>query len=171
MRKTVIVYEENDKYERLLKLIDKNFTDRGFHTDILCIKEGGPGNEYASWLKKSEADFICTLDLAGFQLNTLLDTPMYNILKAKQMHVLINEDVFPLYAEKEFALNLFLFVPEDAEKWRLKYPHILNMEAYASLEIDEDGFVIDSEFNRNAINQLVDRLMWDSGEDKTAGIR
>lgn len=156
MHKMIIVYEEATKnsYKVISKMLEKRFS-----LESLCIKDEGAGKEYFEKLLKYKTDYICTLDMAGFQLDTLLGVPAYDILTAKQIHIIINEDILPFYGENDFALNLFLYVPDDIEKWRKKYPHIPNMEAYERFEAAENGEIFNSKFNESILNLIIDRTI------------
>ena len=156
MRKAIIVYEE--AIENSAKVISGMLKKR-FILEGLCIKDGGSKKEYSEKLLKCKAGYICTLDMAGFQLDTLLGEPTYDILTAKQMHIIINEDILSLYGENDFALNLFLYIPDDVEKWRKRYPHIPNMESYKRFEADENGNILNSEINEAILNLIVDRTI------------
>lgn len=156
MRKAIIIYEEaiENSYRVISGMLEKKFI-----LESLCIKDGGSKKEYSKKLLKCRADYICTLDMAGFQLDTLLGEPTYDILTAKQMHIIINEDILLLYGEHDFALNLFLYVPDNVEKWRGKYPHIPNIEAYKRFETDENGNILNSEMNESILNFIVERTI------------
>mgnify|MGYP001098343461 CR=1 FL=1 len=156
MRKMMVVYnaEIEHKYESIFEVLKKRFD-----VERLCIEDGTSLDEYNSRLSGSGADYISSLDMAGFQLNTLLDYPAYNIMREKQMHIIIDEAVFPQYAEADFAVHLFLYVPESAEKWRCRYPHIPNIDDYVRLEEDEEGTVLASGFNETALNAMIDRFL------------
>lgn len=156
MRKMFIVYEEavENSYKVISGMLGKRFTLEG-----LCIKDGGSRKEYSEKMLGCKADYICTLDMAGFQIDTLLGEPIYDILMAKQMHIIINEDILPLYGGNNFALNLFLYIPDDVEKWRNRYPHIPNMEAYKRFEVDENGNILNCEINEAILNLIADRTI------------
>lgn len=166
MDKALIVYEENaeNSCEQMIRMIEEAFSDRQIKADRICIKENSARNDYLTGLTESMADYICTLDMAGFQLDTLLNMPVYNIIEAKQLHIVINEEVLPVYANNQFALNLFLFVPDDAEKWRKKYQHIPYIESYERLETDERGRISKSPKNGEILETLIKRLICESQE-------
>ncbi len=160
MRRLMTVYDEavEYKYGSVLDVLRKRFD-----VEVLCIKPSISTDEYNSRFSECCEDYVCSLDMAGFQMNTLLDYPSYDVMMEKQMHIIINETVFPQYAEDDFALNLFLYVPEDAEKWRNKYPHIPNIDAYERLEQDAEGNVLASEFNERVLNTVIDRFLREAG--------
>lgn len=156
MREMLIVYEEaiENNYKVISGMLEKRFI-----LEELCIKDGGSRKEYSEKLLKCKADYICTLDMAGFQLDTLLGAPTYDILTAKQMHIIINEDILPLYGENDFALNLYIYIPDDVKKWGKRYPHIPNMEAYKRFEADENGNILNSEINKTILEFIVNRTI------------
>ena len=156
MHRMLVVYnaKEEYKYRNILEILDKRFV-----TAKIRIRDGGFPNEYNEMFSKSSSEYICTLDMAGFQLNTLLDYPAYDVMPEKQMHIIIDEDIIPLYAEEDFGLHLFLYVPDDAQKWRSRYPHIPNIDSYKRLEADEIGVILDSDFNAEILHRLIDKFL------------
>lgn len=114
MEKVLIVCEESipELYLDLISIMKEYFESCGWQAEIFYIETGM--SESACQRKFSEADwkYICTLDMAGFQLGTVLGVPRYNIMYAKQIHIVINEETFMLWRQEEFALNLYLFMPD-----------------------------------------------------------
>lgn len=168
MRKMVIAYnEEDDKYNILLKLIMDAFSGRGIETERLCFKSDASKNQYRFFLWDTSADYICTLDMAGFGLDTLMETSIYNILTAKQLHIIVDKEKLDFYRNREFALNLFFMVPEagDAGEWKKEYPFILNIDGYPPFETMEGNIIPDSEFNREIVKSMINEFFRKVGEN------
>ena len=146
MGKAIIVYNErDDKYSVLTEYMEEEFSRRGIETEGLCIGSIDSKNRYAAFLKNAGADYLCTLDMRGVWLDTLLEVPLYNILTAKQLHIIINQESLTSYREKEFALNLFFAVPGAVSAYGKEYPYVLNIDEYPSFETDAKS-VIDKFF-------------------------
>lgn len=165
MKKAVIVCSEEDhKYSVLIKFIAEEFSCRDFETKSLCIRSDDSKNKYSAFLKNDDADYICTLDMAGFWLDTLLEASFYNILTAKQLHIIINQESLAPYRNKEFALNLFFTVPGTVGEYRKEYPYILNIDEYPPLERDEGNGILNSETNREIVKLVIDKFFREAGE-------
>lgn len=159
MGKAVIVYnEEDDKYGILIKLIAEEFSVRDFETEGLCIRGSDSKNKYTAFLKNAGFDYICTLDMAGFWLDTLLEAPLYNILTAKQLHIIIEREKLDSYRDREFALNLFFAVSGATGEGGKKYFDILNIDRYPSFEMDERNVILNSETNRGIVKLVMDEF-------------
>lgn len=139
MGKVMVVYEEGmpESYHLLIDRIKEYFEQGGYATTIFYIEGVMEPEEY--WEKFADLtwDYICTLDMAGFQISTVLGGPRYNIMPAKQIHIVINEDAFALYQDMNFALNLYLFVPETMRKYHLEELFIPNLAYYRPFELTE----------------------------------
>ena len=136
MSKIMIVYEEGipKTYFILINTIEEYFTKKGMTVEKFCIEnEMGP-EKYWSKYADPEWAYICTLDMAGFQISTILGEPRYNIMSAKQIHIVINEDIFSLYRHMEFALNLYLFMPDTMRGSCLEDLFIPNLSYYKPFE-------------------------------------
>ncbi len=138
MSKVVIVYEEEveESYKELRKQLASVWLERGLSVEEVCILDGGNSKGYNDKIQATDVKYICTLDMAGFQLGTLLEQPAYNICVAKQMHIILREEYFGLYAGNEFALNLFFYVPGSAAYWKKKYPHVLHFSSYEDFVVN-----------------------------------
>lgn len=72
-------------------------------------------NRIASDLQRIGADVLISIGMAGFEMSTLLDSFLYNILPAKQLHLLIDEQELHTFTDRQFALNLFVAIPGQDE--------------------------------------------------------
>lgn len=138
MSKVLIVYEEEVErsYKRLREQLSALWLERGLATEEVCIVNGGNPKEYNDKILAADVKYICTFDMSGFQLGTLLEQPAYNICVAKQMHIILREEYFRLYADNDFALNLFFYVPGSAAYWKKKYPHVLHFSGYEDFNLN-----------------------------------
>lgn len=141
MRKVMVVYEEwmPETYRILISIIEEYFEKSGYTVEVFHIKGVMKPEEY--WDKYADLgwEYICTLDMAGFQISTVLGGPRYNIMPAKQIHIVIDEDAFALYQDMNFALNLYLFMPETMRKYCLEELFIPNLSYYQPFELIEDS--------------------------------
>lgn len=161
MERVLLVYEGDtvEKYDLLIKHIVATYEEKGFTVEEISIENGTRTGLYAQKISKSNAKYVCVLDLAGFQIPTLTGNNLYTITTAKQLHILINEAVLSLYGQDDFALNLFLFVPGKLDKWTKKYPHIPNIEEYEKLERDASDRILLFEKNKQLIEYMIDYVI------------
>lgn len=161
MRKAVLAYEEakREKYDNLLKLIERIFQEAEIEVKPLCFESGKTESQYFDVLLAKDIDYICILDMVGFSVDTLMEVPAYNIVTAKQIHIVVDENVMSLYGHHAMALNLFLFLPGDMEKWQDKYLHIPCLNAYSPLETDVQGTPVESEHNRTVLHGIVHKVL------------
>lgn len=88
-------------------------------------------NEDYGKIKELDADYLMTFDMAGFEQDTLQEVPSYNMVFAKQIHILLGDN--PKYSDylcRSLSLNQFLFAQteEQAEYISKEYPQLLNVE-------------------------------------------
>lgn len=139
MGRVMVVYGEGmpEAYGILRDIIREYFERNGFTVELLCIESSMRADE--CWRKCSDPglEYICTLDMAGFQMSTVLGGPMYNIVYAKQIHIVIDGNTFALYQDWDFALNLYLFMPETMRGDSLDKLFIPNLSYYKPFELTE----------------------------------
>lgn len=139
MGRVLVVYEEGvpKTYHILLDIIKEYFERDGFIVEMFYIKSVMMPDEYGGKFADQGWEYICTLDMAGFQISTVLGCPRYNIMSAKQIHIVIDRKCFWLYQEASFALNLYLFMPETMREDRLEELFIPNLYYYKPFELKE----------------------------------
>lgn len=140
MGKVLIVYEEGmpETYHILMDIIREYFEQTGLAVEIFYIEDGMEQDKYWGKFADPGWEYICTLDMAGFQINTILGEPRYNIMTAKQVHIVINEEIFALYQDMEFALNLYLFMPDTMHGTCLEKLYLPNLSYYKPFELKKD---------------------------------
>ena len=67
-------------------------------------------NRIESYIKKETPDLLISYNLAGFEMGTLTDSVLYNLLDCRQFHF-IKKDNLPneIYLDKLLSINLFIF--------------------------------------------------------------
>ena len=81
-----IVWEENNRV--LFPVVQEAECvgkEMGMQVELLPLKPK-EGKLYEK-LKKLDAEYLLTFDMAGFENDTYLEVPMYNLLYAKQIHI------------------------------------------------------------------------------------
>ena len=163
-----IVWEENNRV--LFPLIQEAECvgkEMGMQVELFPLKPK-EGKLYEK-LKKLDAEYLLTFDMAGFENDTYLEVPMYNLLFAKQIHILLNNNSkYQKYLYKNLGLNLFLFMSNTRLLllYREKYPHLLNLEEMPELET---GINLSEELkarNREILKVIMERVRF---EAETAG--
>lgn len=142
MKKTVIVLDQREykgeQNKKLAEALKRVWELKECETEVHILKKDG---DQAALIPALEnVDFICTLDMAGFDITTMTETFYYNICIAKQMHIIVHEKEWKKYESGEFALNMYFFFPGEQEKLRKRYEQILDLygyEAFDGSEADE----------------------------------
>lgn len=150
MGKALIVYEEgvSESYLLLIDIISKWYEQTGLAVETFCIMDGMEKSVCHKRFAEPELEYICTLDMAGFQMRTVLDFPEYNVMPAKQIHIVINEKTFMLYRDLEFALNLYIFLPDTICRDCLEELYIPNLFTYMPFELKQCSIRDKEELNR-----------------------
>lgn len=162
MSKALIVFhrETQEKYRPVTDLIHEYFRGISCEAEELCVHGGMSREECRVALVNAECDYICTLDLPCFQLSTLLDSVLYNILPAKQIHIVIDTEKLCEYRDVDFALNLFVCVPDTGRLWEREFPHIPNLILYPPFELQESR---GQERNRTAVWNMLEEVRRECG--------
>lgn len=157
MSKVLIIFykEMQDKYRPVIELIYEYFHDILCEAEELCVYDGMTSEECRVALTSADCDYICTLDLPCFQLSTLLDSFLYNILPAKQIHIVIDTKKLLEYRSADFALNLFVCVPDMGRHWGREFPNIPNLILYPPFELQKAQR---QERNRTAVWNILEEV-------------
>ncbi|MBD5464731.1 MAG: hypothetical protein HDR22_02755 [Lachnospiraceae bacterium] len=172
MKKIVIIWEEKKQnlFASLIKQVKKIAKELDMETIFFPLKGKGNHSTYES-LKKLDADYLLSFDMAGFEMDTLQEVCAYNILYAKQIHILFqNEQKYREYLLQDMALNLFFFLSDEEllQKCKQEYPHILNLEAMPFLATGKKLTFEQQEKNRKALKMVIEKVYY---EVETAGVR
>ena len=76
-----------------IKYLEQIYATMEFETVIAILQKGDDSFQLAELLMAERPEIICSLDMAGFDLDTLLETYYYNICCAKQMHIIMNQQL------------------------------------------------------------------------------
>ena len=141
MDKVIVVYEEGmpETYHRLIDIIREYFEQAGLAVSLFCMEDGMEQGSCQETFSDAEWKYICTLDMAGFQISTVLGGPRYNLMPAKQIHVVISEESFARYPDTEFALNLYLFLPDTMRGSLSEKVYIPNLSYYEPFTMKRDS--------------------------------
>ena len=136
MKKVVIVLDQrvhnNEHNKSLADVLKKIWGVKECEAVIHVLKKD---SDQASLIQAlEEADYICTLDMAGFDITTMTETYYYNICMAKQMHIIVHEKEWKKYENGEFALNMYFFFPGEQDKLRKRYEQILDLYGYETFD-------------------------------------
>lgn len=162
MKKLVIVWEESKQssFGSLIKQVMKIGKELDMEAYLFPIKGKGTHKVYEQ-IKERDAHYLLTFDMAAFEMSSLQEVPVYNILYAKQIHILMeNDQKYRQYLQQDLALNLFLFVTDERllQQYKQEYPHILNMEAMPSLATGKKLTVKQQETNYAALKWVMEKV-------------
>lgn len=153
--KVIIIYREQDEGTKgsVIRALRQIWGDRGYETAALSVREELPWENYKSRLQAQENAYLVTVDMAGFGWTTLLEGSAYNLLPAKQLHLLTEDrGQYDMLLQKEYAINLFFFTDnsEILKDWERRYPLLPHLEFMAGPEALDD--VVDKviEYTRTA---------------------
>ena len=71
MKKVMIVCDKakQREYESILKMLAEIFQEKGFQVKTIIFGEAGkPDHVYFAEMQEYDGDYICSLDMAGFQI-------------------------------------------------------------------------------------------------------
>lgn len=138
MDKVLIIYEEIQ--EKDLDNLRRAWKDYQVEIIEQHIDGDKRAQDYVSVWDEEKPDFMCSFDMAGFQLETLAGGASYNLYPIIQLHIVKEADFMLLYGKEDFALNLNLFLPRNGTEWEEKYEHIPNLYTYEPLKGDETDY-------------------------------
>lgn len=162
MKKIVIVWEEKEQklYGSLIKQAKKIAKELDMEAVFFPLQDKGKYKTYER-LKEIDADYLLVFDMAGFEMSTLQEVSGYNILYAKQIHILFgNDEKYRKHLKKNLALNLFFFLSDEnlLEAYKQEYPHILNLEAMPPLFTGKKLTVWQQEKNQEALRGIIEQV-------------
>ena len=166
MNRIVIVCEQEykEQYKALLGMLETLVEKEGYDILEVFIKDGDITFDIADKLRAEEVKYIFSIDMAGFEMKTLLEEPLYNIVLAKQLHIIVDCNWIAEYREEVFALNLYFGLPSDSDAE--KQIDALNILKYSVFETDENGFVLESEKNYSELELLYSSFLKDVEGDR-----
>ncbi len=170
MKKIIIILEENNRqcFDALAAQAIEAAKELYMEPVYFPLKERADIRTYER-LRKMDADYLLSFDMAGFEMGTLTEDTAYNLLFAKQIHILLqNDQKYRTYLRQNLAMNLFLFVGDEYlfRQYKQEYSHILNLEAMPPLVHEEKLKKEQQEKNRKAIKWVMERV---HQEIETAG--
>lgn len=154
----VCAYEDRNQYEHLVSMIKDVMSEYEVKTTELYFEEKEV-NTLARKLTTLNDDFIFTIDMAGFQASTFLGTHAYNMVSAKQIHLVLDERKMDKYGMNEMALNLYIFLDEGKINCDSKYSHIPNLHFFQSFECNERGKIRKCSKNVAIIREIIGTVM------------
>lgn len=141
-KKAVIIIDQrvliNEQNRLLADSLKRIFEEKECDASVYILKKDTDHGAFINLL--NSVNYICTIDMAGFDTDTMTETFYYNICIAKQMHIIVHEKEWKKYESGEFALNMYFFFPGEQEKLRKRYEQILDLygyEAFDGSEADE----------------------------------
>lgn len=144
--KIIIIHREKDTYskENIIRILRRVWEDRGYETVPMPIREEKSWGTYLPRLREQDVSWLVTVDMAGFGWSTLLEGCAYNLLPAKQLHLLTEDrGQYDGFLQKEYAINLFFFTdnPDTIQDWESRYPLLPHLELIS--EPENLGNVVD----------------------------
>lgn len=154
--KVIIIYQEQDADSKAnyISTLNRIWEERGYETVLLPICEEQSWDKYLPRLREQDISYLVTVDMAGFGWSTLLEGSVYNLLPAKQLHLLTGDrGQYDALLQREYAINLFFFTdnPETFRGWENRYSLLPHLELMSGLK---------------ELNNVVDKLI---EYTKTAG--
>lgn len=121
--------------------VSRAWERRRYQIVELPVKEERTSEDYLSVLREQDPDYLVTINMVGFHWTTLLEGSVYNLLHAKQLH-LLSEDrgQYEAFLQKEYAINLFFFTDnrETVKNWEKRYPRLPHLEWMSGPEALDD---------------------------------
>ncbi len=170
MKKIAIILEEHNQkpFSTLAEQAMKAAKELDMEPIYFPLRERADIHTFER-LRKLDADYLLSFDMAGFEMDTLTEESAYNLLYAKQIHILFqNDQKYRIYLRQNLAMNLFLFIGDEYlfKQYKQEYSHILNLEVMPPLVSGEELTKGRQEKNQKAIKQVMERVYQ---EIETAG--
>ncbi len=163
MTKGIIIYEKTDEGSILADYAKEILIRKGVQVAELefCMKYGG---KIACQLSSNPVDIIISINWTGFQMSTMLENSLYNILPAKQLHIVGKKDLFNAHEKDDFALNLYIALPKYTEDMiQMDHtdtmPHIISHCEYER----NGGVIIPSTKNEQIVERIINFFLRQSG--------
>lgn len=154
MNKVAIVCaeEKREQYSEFLSLLESLCEEKGFIPFLVFIKNHDRTVDIIDKIRNDEVVYIISLDMSGFEMKTLLEDAVYNIITVKQLHIIIDPRCTAQMCKGEFALNLYLCLPRDEVNLeKISAPNILE---YSRFERNEKGYVTNNLTNQEEIERI-----------------
>lgn len=163
-KKTLILYDiEHEKVlQDLLEIIEQILKGEGHEVIRILVSRQKKGHEYLEELKKLDADYLISIAMAGFSWTTLASQVAYNLLYAKQIHILVGDyENYEEFLKKEYAMNLFFFTdhPKWFQNWEEKYPGIPYLEKIPTLYIGKNLSVAEKQADNKIMKQVINKVI------------
>lgn len=161
MKKAVIIYNQVQKQEiqNLLRLIEEFLNVRCEEIEEIPFQKKNAG-VISLYLRSESIDLLFSIDLAGFEMYTLLETYFYNIMSAKQLHFITRKNLITTLRNMDIALNLYLAVPDEIpsniQKESTKY--VPNMIVHPTYDLT-NGIVEGSLKNKAIVQDVINYFM------------
>lgn len=167
MGKLLMVYNQGDKekYKTLFELVVNIWkseysrvkgTKENLQIEEIMIKNGIITNAVIRQLRASDVKYIFSFNMAGFEAKALLEDPLYNIVTAKQLHMITDRPLLEQYKNQDMALNLFFYVTGEREELQHTYQHVLNLEGLPETKWNNPQEVED---NRVVLEQMITSII------------
>ena len=163
-KKAIIIFEDchREILNDLIRDAEKIFEEKQYIVNKICILSKKPGHSYFEQLKKEKPDYIVSFAMAGFQWRTLASQVSYNLLYAKQIHILIGDyDVYETFLQKEYAINLFFFADNEkwTKEWEQRYVGIPYMRKVPTIFIGKNLSYEEKRSNQRNLHQIIDQVI------------
>lgn len=144
MKKVLVVYEKESEgnYQSIWNVIMKKKQTGEYLFEVINISPDNLENG-RKCLQNTNAEFIISFDMAGFQYKTLLDNYLYNIIPLKQLHLVTDKKIWEEYEHSEFALNAFIYIPDKEINTLQNSEENLNIRYYPEKWLEKSEELIE----------------------------
>lgn len=163
-KKAIIIFEDchREALNDLVRDAEKIFKEKQYIVGKISISDRKPGHVYFEQLKEENPDYIISFAMAGFRWKTLASQVSYNLLYAKQIHVLIGDyDVYETFLQKEYAMNLFFFADHDkwTKEWEQRYAGIPYMRKVPTFFVGKNLSDEEKKSNIKNLHQIINQVI------------
>lgn len=162
-KKIAIIYEDVNK-EILGEVIDitESILNKNNIVVEMMVNSREPRYKFQARLVEQDADYLITFAMAGFGGKTLIGHNSYNLVCAKQIHILIGD--YSHYHELlkgEHGINMFFFADHGkwVNRWREEYKGVQFFEKIPPLYIGKKLTSNEKKADENTIRNLVDKVV------------
>jgi len=161
-KKIAVIYE--DVHEEILnEMIDvmESFLKKNNIVVKMIVNTEEPRYKFMAKLEKENVDCLITFAMAGFGGKTLIGHNSYNLICAKQIHILVGD--YPYYHEflkGEHGINLFFFADHGkwVSNWHKEYRGVQFFEKIPPLYIGKKLTSNEKKADENTMRNIIAKV-------------
>lgn len=132
--------------------------------EVLCLRyTAQKADDIFREIKSQDPQLLITVDLPGFEQCTLTDNVAYNLLKCKQLHLLLHDNLSnEPYLAKPLNISMFFYCVSEACRERLarRYPDLPYLKVLEGWQSGDESLV--REHNARVLYAIYEEVLKES---------